>query len=78
MFTDATDSGDGFSGTADALARWDDNRNGRISCKEARHHHIAPVRRGHPAYPFMRNSDGGGVRMRPGQMRTRKNATCRG
>ena len=36
----------------DALARYDDNRNGRITCKEARRHGIAPVPRkawrGHP------------------------------
>ena len=49
------------SGAANALASWDDNRNGRISCKEARRHRIAPVRRGHPAYPFMRDGDGAGV-----------------
>ena len=54
-------SGDMPSGAADALASWDDNRNGRISCKEARRHRIAPVRRGHPAYPFMRDGDGDGV-----------------
>ena len=45
-------------GAIDALARWDDNRNGRITCKEARRHGIAPVPRGHPAYPFMRDRDG--------------------
>ena len=44
-----------------APERWDDNRNGRISCREARRHGIAPVRRGHPAYPFMRDADGDGV-----------------
>ena len=35
--------------------------NGRITCKEARRHGIAPVPRGHPAYPFMRDGDGDGV-----------------
>ena len=45
----------------DALGRWDDNRNGRITCAEARRHGIAPVRRGHPAYPYMRDGDGDGV-----------------
>ena len=30
----------------DALAMWDDNGNGRITCAEARAHGIAPVRRG--------------------------------
>ena len=50
-----------LSGETDALDRWDDNRNGRITCKEARRHGIAPVPRGHPAYPFMRDADGDGV-----------------
>ena len=45
----------------DALARWDDNGNGRITCAEARRHGIAPVPRGHPAYPHMRDADGDGV-----------------
>ena len=40
---------------------WDDNGNGRISCAEARAHSIAPVRRGHPAYRYMRDGDGDGV-----------------
>ena len=46
------------STTADALRLWDDNGNGRITCKEARRHGIAPVPRGHPAYPFMHDGDG--------------------
>ena len=45
----------------DALALWDDNGNGRITCAEARTHGIAPVRRGHPAYQYMRDADGDGV-----------------
>ncbi len=45
----------------DALARWDDNGNGRITCKEAKKHGIAPVHRGHPAYPFMNDRDRDGV-----------------
>ena len=45
----------------DALARYDDNRNGRITCKEARRHGIAPVHRSHRAYPYMRDGDGDGV-----------------
>ena len=50
------------SGTnVDALAMWDDNGNGRITCAEARAHGIAPVRGGHPAYEFMRDADGDGV-----------------
>ena len=44
-----------------ALRAYDDNRNGRISCREARRHGIAPVRRGHPAYVHMRDGDGDGV-----------------
>ena len=48
---------------ADALALWDDNGNGngRITCAEARAHGIAPVRRGHPAYQYMRDADGDGI-----------------
>ena len=45
----------------DALARWDDNGNGRITCAEARAHGIAPVRRGHPAYQYMNDGDGDGM-----------------
>ena len=45
----------------DALAMYDDNGNSRISCAEARTHGIAPVRRGHPAYEYMRDADGDGV-----------------
>ena len=37
----------------EAIAAWDDNRNGRVSCAEAQAHGIAPVTRDHPAYPFM-------------------------
>ncbi len=43
------------------VARYDDNGNGRITCAEARNHGIAPVRRGHPAYEYMRDGDGDGV-----------------
>ena len=44
----------------DPLAAYDDNKNGRITCKEARKHGIAPVMRSHPAYKYMRdgNNDG--------------------
>ena len=45
----------------DALARYDDNRNGAITCAEARRHGIAPVPRSHPAYRYMRDGDGDGV-----------------
>lgn len=43
------------------LKRYDDNRNGRISCREARDHGIAPVAEEHPAYPYMRDLDGDGI-----------------
>ena len=46
--------------SGDPLELWDDNRNGRITCKEARRHGIAPVKRGHPAYRYMRDGDGDG------------------
>ena len=45
----------------DALALWDDNGNGRITCAEARAHGIAPVHRGHPAYQYMNDADDDGV-----------------
>ena len=47
--------------TVDALRLYDDNRNGRITCAEARRHGIAPVPRRHPAYRFMHDRDGDGV-----------------
>ena len=46
---------------ADALTLYDDNGNGRITCADAWAHGIAPVRRGHPAYQYMRDADGDGV-----------------
>ena len=45
----------------DALALYDDNGNGRITCAEARNHGIAPVYRGHPAYQYMNDLDNDGV-----------------
>ena len=45
----------------DALTLYDDNRNGKITCKEARRHGIAPVPRSHPAHRYMRDEDGDGV-----------------
>ena len=42
----------------DVLARYDDNRNGRITCKESRRHGMAPVHRSHPACRYMRDGDG--------------------
>ena len=44
-----------------ALALYDDNGNGRITCAEARAHGIAPVRRDHPAYQYMHDADGDGL-----------------
>ena len=49
------------TGDTDALALYDDNGNGRITCAEARRHGIAPVPRTHPAYRYMRDGDGDGV-----------------
>ena len=40
------------------LAQWDDNDDGRITCAEARAHGIAPVRRDHPTYAYLRDGDG--------------------
>lgn len=48
-------------GTQDPLALWDDNDDGRITCKEARRHKIAPVPRNHPAYLYMHDGDRDGV-----------------
>ena len=44
-----------------ALELYDSNRNGRITCAEAREHGIAPVSRGHPAYQYMNDRDNDGV-----------------
>lgn len=49
------------TGGVNALDAYDDNGNGRITCAEARAHGIAPVRRGHPAYEYMKDADGDGV-----------------
>ena len=61
----AEQGGDRSPGTnssgARALTRYDDNGNGRITCKEARRHGIAPVHRDHPAYVYMDDRDGDGV-----------------
>ncbi|NVJ63034.1 MAG: excalibur calcium-binding domain-containing protein [Flavobacteriaceae bacterium] len=45
----------------DALELYDSNRNGRITCSEARAHGIAPVKSSHPAYEHMSDGDGDGV-----------------
>ena len=60
--SDAAEAGSaGDAGEVDALALYDDNNNGRITCKEARAHGIAPVPREHPAYQYMRDADNDGV-----------------
>ncbi|MXX15790.1 MAG: hypothetical protein F4Z52_00765 [Gammaproteobacteria bacterium] len=59
--TEGGDEGGGSAGDDDALARYDDNGDGRITCTEARRHGIAPVPRSHPAYRYMRDGDGDGV-----------------
>ena len=48
----------GASAGADPLALYDDDGNGRITCREARAHGIAPVHRSDPAYGYMRDGDG--------------------
>ena len=53
--------GPGSAPGDDALARYDDNRNGRITCKEARRHGSAPVPRSHRTYRYMRDAGGDGV-----------------
>ena len=43
------------------FSRYDDNRNGWVSCAEAERHGLTPVRRGDPAYPWMRDADEDGI-----------------
>ena len=43
------------------LMQYDDDGNGRITCREAIRHDIAPVDKTHPAYAFMRDGDGDGT-----------------
>ncbi len=43
------------------LAKYDDDGNGRITCREAIRHDIAPVDKSHPAYEFMQDGDGDGT-----------------
>ena len=61
VISDATTSPSTATPVADALAMYDDNGNGRITCAEARGHGIAPVYAGHPAYVYMDDRDGDGV-----------------
>lgn len=46
---------------SDALNEYDDDGDGSITCAEARSHGIAPVHRGHPAYPYMDDADRDGI-----------------
>ena len=55
------DPSSGGGTNVDALRLYDDNGNGRITCAEARGHGIVPVRRSHPAYPYMDDRDNDGV-----------------
>ncbi len=57
----SSSGGKGSNSKVSALQRWDDNRNGRITCAEARRHGIAPVRQGHPAYRHMNDRDSDGI-----------------
>lgn len=60
------------------LAQYDSNGNGVISCAEARAARIAPVRRGHPAYSFMVDSDNDGIVCEAGGHRSTDGQTVRG
>ena len=55
------ESGEPTPAAPSALALYDDNGDGRITCAEARAHGIALVHRGHLAYEHMRDSDGDGM-----------------
>jgi len=48
----------GGGGSGDALARYDDNGNGRIACKEVRWHGIAPVPKPKRTSPPARDTTG--------------------
>ena len=56
------------------LQLYDSNKDGKISCAEARKHKIAPVKREHPAYRFMNNRNNNEVacERRGGAPRKRK------
>ena len=58
---DVDDTAEDLQPDVDPLALYDDNGNGKITCKEARRHGIAPVPEDHPAYPYMNDRDGDGV-----------------
>lgn len=42
-------------------SHYDLDGDGRVSCDEAREFNIAPVCRGHPVYPYMRDADDDGI-----------------
>ena len=50
-----------LASSGNALALYDDNGNGRITCAEARRHKITPVPVSHPAYQYMHDGDGDGI-----------------
>jgi hypothetical protein len=56
-----TTSVTGVSENVDVLTMYDINKNGRITCSEARAHGITPVSSRHPAYEHMNDSDGDGT-----------------
>ncbi|MDE2957076.1 MAG: protein kinase, partial [Bacteroidota bacterium] len=60
------------------LVLYDTNRNGVISCDEARAAGIVPVRRGHPAYLFMVDLDNDGIVCESGGHRSTDGQTVRG
>lgn len=57
----ASESGVSAGAEDDALSLYDSNGNGRITCKEAEEHDIAPVREDHPAYQYMTDADSDGI-----------------
>ena len=61
IFYPANVSNEEISGRIDALTLYDINKNGRISCSEARAHGIAPVSSEHPAFEHMNDSDADGL-----------------
>ena len=51
------------SGRDNTFALCEDNGNGRTTCVEVHRHGIVPVARSHPAYWYMRDGEGGRVRV---------------
>ena len=61
IFYPVNTSSEKISERVDALNLYDTNKNGRITCSEARAHGIAPVSAEHPAFQYMNDSDGDGL-----------------